>query len=151
MASNTILARIKDESGNDEFKWLSQNRTLYADQFTENGPVSDEDRKTFHPKSMKDVFEHYQPKKSSVQMEDEMGAPVVENFEFHEIKDFDDEQLIEKSPHLSMEKGRITSYSNIIRQLERNKLLRNVLKDESATANLKTVLRILIKELEETK
>ena len=50
-----------------------------------------------------------------------------------------------------MEKGRITSYSNIIRQLERNKLLRNVLKDESATANLKTVLRILIKELEETK
>lgn len=151
MASNTILARIKDESGKDEFLWLSQNRTLYADQFTEEGPISDEDRETFRPKSMKDVFEHYQPKKTAVQMENEEGAPVVENFEFCEIKDFDDNQLIDRSQHLSMEKGKIASYNGIIRQLERNKLLRNVLKDANARADLENVIKNLINELEESK
>ena len=151
MASNTILARIKDESGKDEFQWLSQNRTLYADQLTENGPVSDEDREIIRPKSMKDVFEHYQPKKTAVQMEDEEDAPVVEDFEFREIKDFDDDRLIERSQLLSMEKGKIASYDGIIRQLERNKLLRNVLKDNNARTDLENVLKTLIKELEESK
>ena len=151
MASNTILARIKDESGKDEFQWLSQNRTLYADQFTEEGPVSDEDRETFRPKSMKDVFEHYQPKKTAIQMENEESVPFIENFEFREIKDFDDDQLIDKSQHLSMEKGKIASYNGIIRQLERNKLLRNALKDACARTELENVLKTLIKELEESK
>lgn len=149
MATKTILARIKEESGTDEFLWLSQNRTLYADQFTENGPSNEKERKAINPKSMKDVFEYYQPQKTGVQLETEDDTPVVEDFQFQEIKDFEDEHLIENSSLLSKQKQLITTYDSIIRQLERNRMLKSVLKDNDARAVLKNTLMALIAELEE--
>ena len=150
MSSNTILARIKEESGKDEIQWLSQNRTFYADQFTEDGPSSDDDRATITPKSIKDVFEHYRPQKSEVELVDENDSSIYEDIKFRNIKDFDDEQIITNSVYLNNLRNKIDSYNSIIRHLEKNKPLRNVLKDVNAREEFRKALKALIVELNES-
>ena len=97
---------------------------------------------------MKEVFEHYQPSKEGVALETEEGGAVYENFEFKQIKDFEDEQLIEQSNLLSSKKAKIDAYNSVIRQLEKNKTLRNTLKDDASKENLKNALKALLTELE---
>ena len=126
-----------------------QNRTLYADQFTDDPPQTDEEREGFKPHNMNDVFEHYQPSKNGVALETEDGGAVYEDFPFKSIKDFEDEQLIMSSALLSAEKGKIDAYNAVVHQLEKNKTLRNTLKDESARDNLKNALKALLNELDE--
>ena len=45
-------------------------------------------------------------------------------------------------------KSKIDAYNSVIRQLEKNKGLRNALKDEAAKGNLKNALKALLAELE---
>ena len=82
-------------------------------------------------------------------LETEEGGAIYEDFDFKSIKDFEDEQLIAQSELLSNTKGRIDAYNSVIRQLEKNKTLRNTLKDEAARGNLKNALKALLAELEE--
>ena len=98
---------------------------------------------------MKEVFEHYQPSKKGVALETEEGGAVFEDFDFKQIKDFEDDMLIEQSQLLGEEKGKIDAFNSVIRQLEKNKTLRNALKDEAARGNLKNALKALLSELEE--
>lgn len=83
-----------------------QNRTLYVDQFTDKAPDSDEEREVFSPKCMKDVFEHYRPQKE-IGLNTEYGEIANENFCFHSIEDFEDNQLIEQSEVLCKQKANI--------------------------------------------
>ena len=69
--------------------------------------------------------------------------------DFKSIKDFEDDSLIEQSELLSSEKGKIDAYNSVIRQLEKNKTLRNTLKDDAARVNLKNALKALLAEIEE--
>ena len=98
---------------------------------------------------MKDVFEHYQPSKDGIALETEEGGAIYESFEFKQIKDFEDDQLIEQSELLSEKKGKIDAYNSVIRQLEKNKTLRNTLKDDASKENLKNALKALLTELED--
>ena len=98
---------------------------------------------------MKEVFEHYQPSKNGVALETEEGGAVYESFDFKSIKDFEDESLIAQSELLGAEKGKIDAYNSVIRQLEKNKTLRNTLKDATARGNLKNALKALLAELDE--
>ncbi|MBQ3536359.1 MAG: hypothetical protein IJA57_06355 [Alistipes sp.] len=98
---------------------------------------------------MKDVFEQYQPSKSEVALNTEDGGTVFEDFSFKSIKDFEDEQLIEQSELMSSKKAKIDAYNSVIRQLEKNKTLRNTLKDDSSKENLKNALKALLSELED--
>ena len=98
---------------------------------------------------MKEVFEHYQPSKEGIALETEEGGAVYENFEFKQIKDFEDEQLIAQSELLSSKKAKIDAYNSVIRQLEKNKTLRNTLKDDASKENLKNALKALLSELED--
>ena len=148
MARKTVITKVLDVEAQDGIIEFPQNRTLYADQFTDDAPTS-EDREGFKAKSMKDVFEHYQPSKNGVTLETEEGGAIYEDFDFKSIKDFEDEQLIAQSELLSETKGRIDAYNSVIRQLEKNKTLRNTLKDEAARGNLKNALKALLAELEE--
>lgn len=148
MAKKTVITKVLDADAQDGIIEFPQNRTLYADQFTDKAPNTDEDREGFKPKNMKDVFEHYQPSKEGVALEAEDGGAVYEDFEFRQIKDFEDEQLIAQSGYLSREKAKIDAYNSVIRQLEKNKTLRNALKETAARENLKTALGALITELE---
>ena len=149
MARKTVITKVLDAEAQDGIIEFPQNRTLYADQFTDDAPSSDEDREGFKAKSMKEVFEHYQPSKNGVTLETEEGGAVYEDFDFKSIKDFEDEQLIAQSELMSGAKGKIDAYNSVIRQLEKNKTLRNTLKDEAARGNLKNALKALLTELEE--
>lgn len=148
MAKKTVITKVLDANAQDGIIEFPQNRTLYADQFTDVAPNTDEDREGFKAKSMKEVFEHYQPSKEGVALETEEGGAVYENFEFKQIKDFEDEQLIEQSNLLSSKKAKIDAYNSVIRQLEKNKTLRNTLKDDASKENLKNALKALLTELE---
>ena len=149
MARKTVISKVLDVEAQDGIIEFPQNRALYADQFTDEAPQSDEDREGFKAKNMNDVFEHYQPSKNGVTMETEDGGAVYEDFDFKSIKDFEDEQLIAHSELMSGAKNKIDAYNSVIRQLEKNKTLRNALKDEAARGNLKNALKALLAELDE--
>ena len=149
MAKKTVITKVLDANAQDGIIEFPQNRTLYADQFTDTAPNTDEDREGFKATSMKDVFEHYQPSKEDVALESEEGGIVYENFEFKQIKDFDDEQLIAQSQLLSGNQAKIDAFNSVIRQLEKNKTLRNTLKDDTSKDNLKNALKALLAELED--
>lgn len=149
MARKTVISKVLDVEAQDGIIEFPQNRILYADQFTDEAPTTDEDREGFKPKNMNDVFEHYQPSKNGVTMETEDGGAVYEDFDFKSIKDFEDEQLIARSELMSGAKNKIDAYNSVIRQLEKNKTLRNALKDEAARGNLKNALKALLAELDE--
>ena len=149
MARKTVITKVLDANAEDGIIEFPQNRTLYADQFTDEAPNTDEDREGFKPKNMKEVFEHYQPSKEGIALETEEGGAVYENFEFKQIKDFEDEQLIAQSELLSSKKAKIDAYNSVIRQLEKNKTLRNTLKDDTSKDNLKNALKALLSELED--
>ena len=147
MARKTVITKVLDANAQDGIIEFPQNRTLYADQFTDIAPNTDEEREGFKPKSMKDVFERYQPVKEGVALETEEGGSVYEDFSFRQIKDFEDEQLIAQSGLLSEKKSKIDAYNSVIRQLEKNKNLRSTLKDEASKENLKNALLALLAEL----
>ena len=149
MARKTVISKVIEENAQDGVIEFPQNRTLYADQFTDIAPNTDEDREGFKAKSMKDVFEHYQPSKEGVTLSTEEGGAVYEDFEFRQIKDFEDEQLIAQSELLSGKKAKIDAYNSVIRQLEKNKTLRNALKNDAARGDLKNALKALLAELED--
>ena len=151
MARKTVISKVLDAEAQDGIIEFPQNRTLYADQFTDEAPSTDEDREGFKPKNMKEVFEHYQPSKNGIALETEEGGAVYESFDFKSIKDFEDDALIEQSDLLGAEKGKIDAYNSVIRQLEKNKTLRNTLKDEAARGNLKNALKALLAEIEAAK
>lgn len=147
MAKKTVITKVLDANVQDGIIEFPQNRTLYVDQFTDVAPT--QEREGFKAKSMKEVFEYYQPSKEGVTLETEEGGAVYENFEFKQIKDFEDEQLIEQSELLSGKKAKIDAYNSVIRQLEKNKTLRNTLKDDASKENLKNALKALLTELED--
>ncbi len=149
MARKTVISKVLDVDAQDGIIEFPQNRTLYADQFTDEAPSSDEDREGFKAKNMKEVFEHYQPSKKGVTLETEEGGAAFEDFDFKCIKDFEDEQLIGQSELLSTEKGKIDAFNSVIAQLEKNKTLRNALKDDAARGSLTNALKALLAELEE--
>lgn len=147
MARKTVISKVVDEEPRDGVMVLPQNRTLYADQFTDEAPVGEPT--TFQAKSMKDVFEHYQPKVEDIELNTEDGNSTFENFEFRQIKDFEDDQLIAQSKLMSEEKSKVDGYNSIIRQLEKNKTLRNVMKDDASRNGLKDALKALLAEIED--
>ena len=149
MARKTVISKVLDVEAQDGIIEFPQNRALYADQFTDEAPQSDEDREGFKAKSMKDVFEHYQPSKSGIALENEEGGAVYEDFDFKSLKDFEDEALIEQSALMGAAKDKIDAYNAVIRQLEKNKSLRSAMKDPGQRENLKNALNALLAEIEE--
>lgn len=149
MAKKTVITKVLDVDAQDGIIEFPQNRTLYVDQFTDKAPTTDEEREGFKPKNLKEVFEHYQPAKEGVALETEDGGSVYEDFVFRQIKDFEDEQLIGQSALLSDKKAKIDAYNAIIRQLQKNKPLRNALKDPASRESLLNVLKSLSAEIED--
>lgn len=149
MARKTVISKVLDVEAQDGIIEFPQNRALYADQFTDEAPQSDEDREGFKAKNMKEVFEHYQPSKKGVTLETEEGGAVYEDFDFKQLRDFEDEALIEQSALMGAAKDKIDAYNAVIRQLEKNKSLRNTMKDDAARGNLKNALQALLAELDE--
>lgn len=144
--TNTKFANVSYDEAEAGIPYVPQDKTLYIEQLTDLAPIKPGE--IFQPEKMEDVFEHYKPEKKGVQMFDEEGRPVRENFRFTAIKDFDDKQLIEQSPYLHQQKAKMDSYKNIEQQLIKNKVLRRAFEDEEGRKNLVQALRALLAELE---
>lgn len=146
MAKKTVISKVLDAEAVDGIIEFPQNRTLYVDQFTDMAPVKPGE--VFQPETMEDVFEYFRPEKRNVQMLDQEGRPVKEDFKFNAIKDFDDRELIKRSPYLGQQKATIDSYKMIEQQLIKNKVLRRAFEDEDGRKHLVAALQALLAELE---
>ena len=131
-------------------KGFPQNRTLYVDQFSEGNPLTSNVFDCFQARDLESVFEHYQPVKE-VELRNESGEYVIELFPFRSIDDFEDEQIIERSELLTAERDKIDTLNDMIRQIERNKALRNMLSDDNTYPDLKNCIASLIAELAQKK
>jgi len=151
MLKTTVITKVIDASATDGIIEFPQNKTLYVDQFTDTPPDCDEDRYSFKPKSISDVFKYYQPQKEGIQLETEEGNSIYQDFKFKNTKDFEDEQLISQSEYLNGQKSKIEAYNSVIHQLEKNKTLRNSLREQESKENLKNALKALLAELETAK
>lgn len=146
MAKKTIIAKVLDVEAQDGIIEFPQNRTLYVEQLTDKAPIKPDG--VFEPETLEEVFDHYKPEKKNVEMLDQNGKSVKENFRFGSLKDFDDRGLIDQSEFLKNQKSMIELYSLIEQQLLRNKLLRKAFEDEDARKNLVTALQALLSELQ---
>ena len=145
MAKKTVISKVLDAEAVDGIIEFPQNKTLYIDQFTDKAPLKV--GKVFQPEKIEDVFKEYQPEKK-VEMEDLEGRPIKETFKFEAIKDFDDQELIKKSPYLSQQKAAMESYKTIEKQLMKNKVLRRAFEDDESRKHLVVALQSLLAELE---
>ena len=145
---NTRLMDDKDEF--ESIKEFPQNRTLYVDEFSADGLVVCNVSQDCQAGDTESVFEFFKPAKE-VQFVNEDGEYLFELFTFRSLDDFEDEQLIERSALLRAERDKIDLFNDIIRQIERNKALRNRLSDENACVSLKNSITALIAELSQKK
>ena len=145
MAEKTVITKVLDAEAKDGIIEFPQNKTLYIDQFTDKAPQKAGE--VFQPEKIEDVFKEYKPEKK-VEMEDLEGRPIKEIFKFEAIKDFDDRELIRKSPYLGQQKAAMDSYKTIEQQLIKNKVLRRAFEDEESRKHLIVALQALLAELE---
>lgn len=118
MIRKKVITKVLDSNEDYNIIEAPQGNTLYADQFTDEAPCSDAEREGYKPKSIEDVFEHFQPSKKGIALETEEGEVVFEDFCFKSLRDFEDIQLIEQSNFLCGLKAKINVYNTLIRQLQ---------------------------------
>jgi hypothetical protein len=103
---------------------------------------------------MQDVFDHFKPT-VNVEFEDEMGGIVSEQLHFNEMRDFEANggkgNLVTNSPFLSGAKSKVDVAAKIRKQIEQNRRLRDILKDDEGKAELKELLEALLQEIKEQK
>jgi hypothetical protein len=162
MSKENYLSRIEDEESSAGIEGLSQNKTLYADQFTsevtfenrglamseveENGQ-----KRGVYPRSMKEAFTYFKPA-VEIDFTGEEGT-VKETLQFKEIKDFEINNgkgnLINNSPFLNDLRSKKENCENVRKQIEKNSRLRDILKDAQAKNELKELLESILVELNE--
>lgn len=146
MARKTVISKLIPEETQDGVIGFPQNRTLYVDKFTDEGPLSDEDRKGFQAKNIAQAFSHYNPSKI-IEITTQEGISTDEKFEFKNIDDFSDNRLIDQSETLHDTKAQVDAYSSVINKLEKNKTLRSALNDEASRNELQNALEALLEEI----
>lgn len=127
--------------------FFPQNKILYVDQFTGNPPDIKEEREVFNPNSKDDVYNHYRPSKERLSIYDEEGNLFYEDFTFRSVNDFDTDRLIEQSPTMNLCKSKMDVIQSVIQQMQRNRVLRTVLSNETEKEALITCLKYLRKEV----
>lgn len=127
-----------------------QNRVLYADQFTGDAPEGAYEKKLISPRDISEVFVEFKPSKQDICLEKADGETICEDFEFHNVEDFDDDHLIHQSPSLSECEARIETLNAVLRNIQRNRVFCNVMNCKEDREGLCEVLQAFIDELSET-
>ena len=164
MSKENFLSRIEEEDSSAGIEGLSQNKTLYVDQFTSDvnfnnrglamQEVEEDGRKRgVYPKSLKEVFAYFNPN-IEVELSGDNGETKKEVFNFKEMKDFEINNgkgnLVNNSPFLSDLRSKKENCENVQKQIEKNARLREILKDPESRGELKTLLETLLIELEDS-
>jgi hypothetical protein len=163
MSKENYLSRIEEEDSSAGIEGLSQNKTLYVDQFTSDVTYDnkglameeveeDGQKRGVYPRTMKEVFTYFKPK-VEVDFSGEGGETKKEVLNFNEMKDFEINNgkgnLIANSAFLSDLKTRKDNCDNVQKTIEKNARLRDILKDAEARGELKTLLESVLAELNE--
>ena len=153
MLKENFISQAPDEESNAKVTPLDNNKTIIIDQYTSDVEVGNSE--LFEaPKTMQDVFAHFKPT-VDVEFEDEMGGIVSEKLHFNEMRDFEANggkgTLVANSPFLSGAKSKVDVAAKIRKQIEQNRRLRDILKDEEGKAELKELLEALLQEIKEQK
>lgn len=153
MLKENFISQAPDEESNAKVTPLDNNKTIIIDQYTSDVEVGNSE--LFEgPKTMQDVFAHFKPT-VDVEFEDEMGGIVSEKLHFNEMRDFEANggkgNLVANSPFLSGAKSKVDVAAKIRKQIEQNRRLRDILKDEEGKAELKELLEALLQEIKEQK
>lgn len=153
MLKENFISQAPDEESNAKVTPLDNNKTIIIDQYTSDVEVGNSE--LFEaPKTMQDVFAHFKPT-VDVEFEDEMGGIVSEKLHFNEMRDFEANggkgNLVTNSPFLSGAKSKVDVAAKIRKQIEQNRRLRDILKDEEGKAELKELLEALLQEIKEQK
>ena len=161
MSKENYLSRIEDEESSAGIEGLSQNKTLYIDQFTsevdfENRGLAMEEveedgkKRGVYPRSMKEVFAYFKPK-AEVEFSGAEGETKKEVLNFKEMKDFEINNgkgnLINNSAFLSDLRSKKENCETVQKQIEKNARLRDILKDAEAKGELKELLESILEEL----
>jgi hypothetical protein len=164
MSKENYLSRIEDEESSARIDGLSQNKTLYVDQFTaevsfENKGLAMEEveengqKVGKYPRTLKEVFAYFSPA-VNVDFTGEEGEEKRETLHFKEMKDFEINngkgKLIDNSPFLSELRSKKESFENAQKKIEKNPKLRIMLKDAEAKNELKQLLESISDELNNT-
>ena len=164
MSKENYLSRLEDEESSAGIEGLSQNKTLYVDQFTadvtfENRGLAMKEveengqKRGVYPRTMKEVFAYFNPK-VEVDFAGDGGETKKEVLHFKEMKDFEINNgkgnLITNSPFLSDLRSREENCETVQKQIEKNARLRDILKDAEAKNELKALLESILVELNES-
>ena len=161
MSKENYLSRIEDEESSAGMEGLSQNKTLYVDQFTadvtfENRGLAMKEveengqKRGVYPRTMKEVFTYFKPK-VEVDFTGEGGETKKEVLTFNEMKDFEINNgkgnLISNSTFLGDLRSKKENCENVQKQIEKNARLRDILKDAEGKKELKSLLESILEEL----
>lgn len=145
MAKKTVITRVLDVETSDAIVEFPQNRTLLAEQLTDEAPVKPEIVKGL--KTMDDIFNYYKPK-VKLDFEGPDGQSKNETLHFNDLRDFEKDGLIKNSEFLKDIGLKRESYQKIEKQLRTNKLLRDAIADPEARVALIRSMQALLKELQ---
>jgi len=146
-----FISDAPDEETGGKVNAISQNKTLYIGQFTDQvyDPELFQEAATIN-----DVFDKFKPS-TTVEFQNEEGDFVEETLSFNEMKDFEinngNGQLVTNSSFLLSAKNNIEANMKIKKQIEQNKKLRDILGKAESKDELRNVLQGLLDELEGNK
>ncbi len=146
MAKKTVITKVLDVETSDAIVEFPQNRTLIAEQLTDEAPVKPEIVKGL--RTMDDIFNYYKPN-VKVEFEDPDGQTKKETLHFDNLRDFEKEGLIKNSEFLKELGLNRESYMKIEKQLRTNKVLRDAISDPESRIALIKSLQALLKELKD--
>lgn len=115
-----------------------------VEQLTKDEPVAPE--VVTGLTNIDEVFEHFQPE-IDIEFADAEGAPVEENFRFHNVGDFSVKKMTEQSPFLSGLNAEKQFADRMEKSLRSNKVLQRVLENPATRKAFVNTLSIMLDEL----
>jgi len=143
-----FISDAPDEETGGKVNAISQNKTLYIGQFTDqvNEPELFQEAQT-----ISDVFEKFKPE-LDVEFQTEDGDYVQETLSFKEMKDFEinngSGQLVQNSSFLLSVKNNAEVNAKMRKNIEQNKRLRDIIGNNESKEELRNVLQNLLDELD---
>lgn len=148
-----FISMAPDEESSAKVSPIDSNKTLMIDQYTTDVDPGDP-QLVENIQNINDAFEHFKPN-VDVTFTDEEGGSVEENLRFTELRDFEAQggkgRLVSNSQFLSGIKQKIDVTTKIRKNIEQNRKLRDILKDETSRGELKEMLKAMLEELESNK
>jgi len=139
-------ATVKEKERGEDVNIVPDNKTLMALSLNSE---PDDDANPKRLKSMKEIFEEYQPS-VEVDLKNLEGEAEEKELKFNKLKDFTKDGIIAQSPVLQELQEQESMYAKYIDILQNNEKLKNVLANPELKKEFVEMAKILIEELEES-